>query len=210
VRKGIALAAFLFAALTYASVSTAEVLINEPLSRACLGHSIDVGVWWKQTTDERSYRVQLFDPSGRVVLSHAGEAPLSWLIWHYVPRRTGVYRAVYDSGGQSSTYDTNVRASGCFTGNVAGAGSGPGHRFVVGDGLYLNFRDSVAYGTPYRVCWQRTDGAGLRCWSRRSSITSHLGRIFTPAPERVGKYVARWYVHGRLVATWRFYNGLGD
>jgi hypothetical protein len=101
-------------------------------------------------------------------------------------------------------------ALGRFGGNVAGVGTGPGHSFVVGDGLYLNFRDRVGYKTPYGVCWRRTDGAGRHCWSRRTSVTNHLGRIFAAAPQLVGTFVARWYVRGRLVATWTFYNGPGD
>jgi hypothetical protein len=101
-------------------------------------------------------------------------------------------------------------AQGRFSGNVAGVGTGPGHSFVVGDGLYVNFRDRLAFSTPYVVCWQRTDGASRRCWSRQTSATNHLGRIFTAAPGRVGTFTARWYVRGRLVASWSFYNGPGD
>jgi len=205
-RRVVLLAGVLIFALVLSPHAGAEVLVNAPLSQGCLGHSIDVGVWWKQTDQERAYHVQILDPDGRVVFSRAGEATTFWQIWHYVPKRTGVFRTLYDS----TPYETRIRARGCFSGNVAGAGTGPGHRFVVGDGLYLNFRDTAAYGTPYRVCWQRTDGAGLRCWSRRTSVTSHVGRLFTPAPERVGRYVVRWYVRGRLAATWRFYNGVGD
>src|SRR5205807_9557617 len=143
---------------------------------------------------DRTYRVQVFDPNGALVLSRAGEATTVWQIWHYVPTRIGVFRTVYDTSASHMSYDTRIRERGCFSANVAGTGSGPGHRFVVGDGLYLNFRDAASYGTPYRVCWQRTDGVGLRCWSRRTSATSHLGRIFTPAPGRVGRFVVRWYV----------------
>jgi hypothetical protein len=132
-----AAAAPLFLAATAAS----EVLVNVPLSRGCLGHSIDVGVWWKQTTPERSYRVEIRDPTSRLVFARAGEAPDRWLIWHYVPRRTGTFRVVCFPQTAYSTFRTVIGSTGCFSGNVAGAGTGPGHRFVVGDGLYLNFRD---------------------------------------------------------------------
>jgi hypothetical protein len=203
--------ALLVSAFILPGHAAAEVLISQPLERACLGHAIEVGVWHKATTDERTYRVQILDPAGRVVFTRAGEATDVWQIWSYIPRRTGIFRTIYYPQNAYSSFETRVAASGCFSANVAGTGSGPGHRFVVGDGLYLNFRDNAAYATTYRVCWQRIDqGGGLRCWSRRTSVTSHTSRIFTPAPERVGRYVAKWYVHGRLVASWSFYNGTGD
>jgi hypothetical protein len=82
--------------------------------------------------------------------------------------------------------------------------------FRGGDGVYLTFLDRFAYGTPYRVCWQLRSGGDRRCWSRRTGATSHYGRIFTPAPQRVGTYLVRWYVRGYLAATWSFYNGEGD
>jgi hypothetical protein len=96
-----------------------------------------------------------------------------------------------------------------FTGYVEGVGSGPGHSFVVGDGLNLAFRDDVASQSPYRVCWRRALGVP-RCWIRRTRRVGLVSKIFTPAPASVGVYVTRWYFRGRVVATWRFYNGTGD
>ena len=197
-------------ALVGAARAAGEVLVNSPPARGCLGNSIDVGVWWKQTTPERSYRVEIRDPTGRLVFARVGEAPDRWLIWHYVPRRTGTFRIVYLPQAQYGTFKTVINSTGCFSGNVAGAGTGPGHRFVVGDGLYLNFHDRFAYGTPYRVCWEQTNGSDLHCWARRTSTLGHNGRIFTPAPQRVGTYVVRWYVRGHLAARWSFYTGQGD
>jgi hypothetical protein len=191
--------------------ASSEVLVNAPAARGCLGNSIDVGVWHKQTSPERGYRVTIFDPTGRVVFSRAGLATDTWQIWHYLPRRTGLFRTVYSSSNApAAKFPTAIAAKGCFGGNVAGAASGPGHRFVVGDGLYLTFLDRFAYGTPYRVCWQLRSGGDGRCWSRRTGATSHYGRIFTAAPQRVGTYLVRWYVRGYLAATWSFYNGQGD
>ena len=54
-----------------------------------------------------------------------------------------------------------------FTGYVEGANSGPGHAFVVGDGLNLAFRDDVGGRTRYRVCWARR-ATRPRCWVRRT------------------------------------------
>ena len=96
-----------------------------------------------------------------------------------------------------------------FTGYVAGGFSGPGHAFVVGDGLYVAFRDDVATGTRYRVCWFR-GGVRVRCWTRRTRRIGLASKIATAAPPNVGIYVTKWYVNGRVVASWRFYNGIGD
>ena len=190
--------------------ASAEVLRTNRSRELALATQSRSESGFRPTTDDRNYRVEVFDPSGRSVLARAGEATPQWQIWNYLPRRTGVFRTVYDIASGSSTFETRVNAGGCFSGNVAGAASGPGHRFVVGDGLYLNFRDNASYDTPYRACWQRVNGGGVRCWSRRTSATTHLGRIFTPAPQRSSRYVVRWYVRGRLVATWKFQNGVGD
>jgi hypothetical protein len=96
-----------------------------------------------------------------------------------------------------------------FTGYVEGVGSGPGHAFVVGDGLNLAFRDDVASRTRYRVCWARR-ATRPHCWVRRTGRVGLTSKIFTAAPANVGVYVARWRVGGRVVASWRFYNGPGD
>jgi hypothetical protein len=96
-----------------------------------------------------------------------------------------------------------------FQGYVAGAVTGPGHSFFVGDGLNVVFRDRGAARTRYRVCW-RTPGHGPRCWSRRTARRGATSRIFTGAPKFVGSYTVRWHVNGTVVATWRFYNNVGD
>jgi hypothetical protein len=96
-----------------------------------------------------------------------------------------------------------------FTGYVEGVGSGPGHSFVVGDGLNLAFRDDVVGRTRYRVCWSRR-ATRPRCWVRRTGRVGLTSKIFTAAPASVGVYTTRWYVGGRAVAVWRFYNGFGD
>jgi hypothetical protein len=77
-----------------------------------------------------------------------------------------------------------------FAADVAGAGTGPGHSFMVGDGLYLDFRDRAHARTRYRVCWTR--GSGRRCWRRTTGAKGHRSRIFTAAPDHVGNYTATW------------------
>jgi hypothetical protein len=97
-----------------------------------------------------------------------------------------------------------------FQGRISGVGSGPGHRFVVGDGLNVEFRDRLRQSTSYRACWARSSGRDRRCWNRHTGRPGAWSRIFTPAPQRVGTYVVRWYVGSRAVARWSFRNGPGD
>jgi hypothetical protein len=94
----------------------------------------------------------------------------------------------------------------CFTGWMsAGVGDAPHHAFVEGDAVVFRFQDaSNDRPTRYRVCWARVDGTNRRCWSRvaRSFRTSSIA---TGGPLlHFGSYVARWYVGGRLVASWAF------
>ena len=95
-----------------------------------------------------------------------------------------------------------------FHAYVGGAATGAGHSFFVGDGIRLVFVDTFRSGTEYRVCWTR--GAGRRCWTRTSGRRGHASTIFTAAPSSVGTYRTTWYVAGRPIASWSFYNGLGD
>jgi hypothetical protein len=97
-----------------------------------------------------------------------------------------------------------------FQGWVAGVGSGRGHDFVVGDGLYLVFRDNRRATTHYGVCWGRKGHPATHCWYRTTGAVGQKSRIFTAAPQRIGTFTARWRVHSHRVATWWFYNGHGD
>lgn len=94
-----------------------------------------------------------------------------------------------------------------FHGDVAGTATGPGHQFMIGDGLYLRFRDSNRSYTAYKVCYSR--GHGTACYRRTTGRAGHISRIFF-TPEGVGNYTARWYVRGRQVASWSWYNAIGD
>jgi hypothetical protein len=199
--------------LGFVGHADADVLVNAPLSRACLGHSIDVGVFRQPgSTGSASFAIRILAPGGRVVFRRSGTAVGRWQIWHYVPREIGVYRTTYYPTTRYSRFSTLVRAPQfCFSASVDGAATGPGHQFVVGDGLYLTFRDRFGTSTPYRVCWERDDGTSQRCWARRTSVfPRRASRIFTPAPQQTGQFITRWYVRGRLAATWAFTNGVGD
>lgn len=110
--------------------------------------------------------------------------------------------------GRNACPATASSARARFDGHVSGAATGPGHSFVVGDGLNLVFRDYRRSYTRYRVCWTR--GHGTRCWRRTTGKRGHASTIFTAAPGNVGTYVVTWSVRGRAVARWSFYNGVGD
>jgi hypothetical protein len=101
-------------------------------------------------------------------------------------------------------------ASTRFETSVSGVGTGPGHHFVIGDGLYLVFRDKRAARTNYRVCWGPRRGGFTRCWRRRSGYAGTYSKIIVAAPSYVGHWTAKWFAFGRTVGTWRFYNGPGD
>ena len=94
-----------------------------------------------------------------------------------------------------------------FHGDVAGVATGPGHHFFVGDGLYLRFRDTYRSYTPYKVCYSR--GRGTACFRRTTGAVARTSRIFF-APPGVGNYTARWYVRGGQVASWTWFNDVGD
>jgi hypothetical protein len=96
-----------------------------------------------------------------------------------------------------------------FQGYVAGAVTGAGHSFFVGDGLNLVFRDRRHAGTRYTACWKGPNG-DKHCWHRTTGSRGHASRIFTAAPDHVGGYIVRWTVNDRVVARWRFYNHTGD
>jgi|tagenome__1003787_1003787.scaffolds.fasta_scaffold20977140_3 hypothetical protein len=95
-----------------------------------------------------------------------------------------------------------------FAAHVGGAATGPGHRFMVGDGLNLVFTDNYRSYTSYKVCW--TKGTGTRCWHRTTGRHKHKSVIFTASPSGIGTYRATWYVGGNAVAGWSFYNAIGD
>jgi len=87
---------------------------------------------------------------------------------------------------------------------------GPDHSFVVGDGFDLVFVDHQQSFTPYRVCWHRLHHAHHRCWTGETGPRGKKDRIFTAAPDQVGKYIVKWTVNGHRKARWWFHNGVGD
>ena len=97
---------------------------------------------------------------------------------------------------------------------VGGSAHGPTskHHFVVGDGYTLEFRDTMAANTRYRVCAifngrlrncaiGRTGAAGA--WHRRASY-------YVYNPQRTGRLKWRWQVDGKTVAACVVRIGIGD
>jgi hypothetical protein len=82
--------------------------------------------------------------------------------------------------------------------------SGCHHRFFGGDLPQLRFKDRQGTGTVYKVCV--TDSVGRRCWHRHD--TAAAGRwhraVFLQRIRSI-RMTARWYVHGKQVARWKFH-----
>ena len=86
-----------------------------------------------------------------------------------------------------------------------GSGDRPLHAAVQADTFALNFDDASSRGTtPYRVCWAHPSGENQRC-AARVARSRRISRVGIGGPHfRLGRYVARWYVRDRLVASWAF------
>ena len=98
-----------------------------------------------------------------------------------------------------------------YTGIVGTLASPASHAIFVGDGLSFSFSDKA---TPpvkdYRLClYGSGSGSAVKCWRRRILARNYDRDRFTvlslPMGQSVSsKWVAKWYVRGRVVATWRF------
>ena len=95
-----------------------------------------------------------------------------------------------------------------YVGYVGGV-NGPGHHFYVGDGIYLTFGAPVTAPVRYRVCWGLAGHLPTRCAFAAVRSKASTSKIFI-APQVVGTWIARWYVGGRMVASWSWYHDTGD
>jgi hypothetical protein len=90
-----------------------------------------------------------------------------------------------------------------YTGCVAES-SGCHHKFFGGDLPALQFKDRRGTGKVYKVCV--TDAVGRRCWHRHdTAATGHWHRAVFLQRIRSLRMTARWYVHGKQVARWKFH-----
>jgi hypothetical protein len=81
----------------------------------------------------------------------------------------------------------------------------PEHAFSEGDSFLFQFEDRGALkSTRYRLCWSHPNGTAKRCVARVYRYP-HISSVRASGPRlHLGRYVARWYVRGRKVASWPF------
>ena len=104
-----------------------------------------------------------------------------------------------------------VPAAYRYTGIAGTLASAASHAIFVGDGVSVSFSDKA---TPpvkaYRLClYKNGSSSAVKCWQRRILARNYDRDRFTvlslPMGESVAsKWVAKWYVARRIVATWRF------
>lgn len=129
--------------------------------------------------------------------------------WQCAASALVCWRGLLRSDPETSSQAYEAFPASRYVAYVGGTATGAGHHFVVGDGLNLVFGDTTTAPTAYRVCWGLAIHAPTRCASRTTVSKAGTSRIFI-APQVVGNWVARWYVAGRLVASWTWYQGPGD
>jgi hypothetical protein len=101
-------------------------------------------------------------------------------------------------------------AGGRYTGWAANAGApdgtlrSPSHYLSMCAGVSLNFSDAGQEHTTYRVSVTKPRGKTVS-WTR-TTRNSFTPSAVLPRTDYwpLGRYVARWYVAGHLVASWRF------
>jgi hypothetical protein len=95
-----------------------------------------------------------------------------------------------------------------FSGQVTDALRTPTHRLAASSAsgralADLVFVDSKQAHTTVRTCVRRLDVPGVRtCFSVTTGAAG--SPTVTPLRFRVGRWVARWWVDGARVASWRF------
>jgi hypothetical protein len=112
-------------ALVLPAAAAADVLISAPKARICIeGKSaIEFGVWYQSYSGgPRWFRIELYNPRGRLIGVRRGQATTTWKKWFYDPPAApiyggtgtsaypvGVYRTIfYGSWGHPSTHRTRV------------------------------------------------------------------------------------------------------
>lgn len=80
-----------------AAPADAMVLVNQPASSVCVGHTFKVGVWYQTYSGgSRAYRVAVYSPSGKRLLYKHGQASSAhWRYWKVRATQVGKYHTVY-------------------------------------------------------------------------------------------------------------------
>jgi len=103
-----------------AQATPSVVLINEPVSSACLRQTFTVGVFYQQNSGggSRAYRVAVYSPSGKRVLYQHGLAPTShWAFWKVRAILPRTYQTVYSAHWKSTKlwtkYPVTTKSHSC-------------------------------------------------------------------------------------------------
>ncbi len=80
-----------------AAPADAMVLVNQPASSVCVGHTFKVGVWYQQYSGgSRAYRVAVYSPSGkRLLYKHGRASSARWRYWKVRATQLGKYHTIY-------------------------------------------------------------------------------------------------------------------
>jgi hypothetical protein len=108
--------------------------------------------------------------------------------------------AVHAATAQSNSVPAKYR----YTGWVAV--SWPTHFVVEGDTVTLRFADRrnlTKSPVVYRVCVRRVSASAGSCRTARAPVNTRPSSV-PMFVDCCGDFVARWYVSGRLVASWPF------
>ena len=94
-----------------AGAAAQSIRVKVPAVRVCTDTigGIKVGVRW--LSGPRRYRVNVYDPNGKVVLLRRGLATHAWKRWGVKPTLGGTYRTVYNLPGRTLRYRT--KSLGC-------------------------------------------------------------------------------------------------
>ncbi|MDQ3751367.1 MAG: hypothetical protein M3333_00530 [Actinomycetota bacterium] len=88
----------------------ADVLVNKPKGRICVGEAIKTGVWYQAYSGgPRWFKVRILNPQDRVVFSTRGKATTRWRYWKFHPQRAGVFHTVYRVPGWQARFETRTR-----------------------------------------------------------------------------------------------------
>ena len=113
--------------------------------------------------------------------------------------------AVHAAKAQSNSVPAKYRYTGWVVASEQ-LGAWPTHLTVEGDAVTLRFADrSNLTKSPvvYRVCVKRVSASAGSCRGAKAPVNTRPS-IVPMFVACCGDFVARWYVSGRLVASWPF------
>jgi hypothetical protein len=94
------------------------LLVNQPATSVCVGHTFTVGVWFQRSGGSRAYRVAISGPRHVRFFYRHGLAPSAhWQFWKIRAGRRGTYITTYSGHwrhtGSWDTYRAITRARRC-------------------------------------------------------------------------------------------------